>query len=149
MLAGPVRERRKFFNKAFIGGWSDYSATNDAADQIVQSPDRYLLSQDQLFEATGGWGTFGLTMGLAGGMFAATVLLRPSMAAHLGRGQLRAMEWGCLASSAFFGGCVGQQMGIQSFGDSTAYSNHWMAYAFVKTQNRYVGGSVLGNEPTY
>lgn len=149
MLAGPVRERRKFFNKAFIGGWSDYSAVNDAADQIVESPDRFLLSQEELFEATGGWGTFGLTMGLAGASFAGLLLGRPGMAAHFGRGQLRAMEWGMLGSASFVGGCIGQQMGIQSLGDSTRYNNHWMAYMFVKTQNRYIGGSTLGNEPTY
>ena len=44
MLAGSVRERRKFFNRAFISGWSDYNATNEAADQIVETPDRFLLS---------------------------------------------------------------------------------------------------------
>ena len=51
MLSGPVRERRKFFNKAFISNWSDYNARNEAADQIIESPDRFLLSQSELFEA--------------------------------------------------------------------------------------------------
>ena len=44
MLSGPVRERRKFFNKAFIANWSDYNAKNAAADQIIESPDCFLLS---------------------------------------------------------------------------------------------------------
>ena len=44
MLAGPVRERQKFFNMAFINNWGDYNATNAAADQIIESPDRFLLS---------------------------------------------------------------------------------------------------------
>ena len=50
---------------AFISGWGDYNASNDAADQIIESPDRFLLSQEEVFEAEGGYGTFGMTMGLA------------------------------------------------------------------------------------
>ena len=149
MLSGPVRERRKFFNKAMIGGWSDYTAANDAADQIIESPDRFTLNQEELFTAEGGWSTFGLTMGLAGAGVAAAMVFRPSMAAHLGRGQLRAMEWMMLGGGAVAGGFVGNQMGIRTFGDVTAYDNHWMAYTFVKNQNRFVGGTVLGTTPTY
>ena len=121
MLAGPVRERRKFFNKAFISGWSDYNVQNDSADDIVQSPDRYLLSQSELFNAEGGWSTFMLTMGLAGAASTGVMLMRPGMAAHFGRGQLRAMEWFWLASAGFAGGLVGNQMGISAFGDSVQY----------------------------
>ena len=112
MLAGPVRERRKFFNKAMISGWSDYSAANDAADEIISSPDRFTLNQEELFEAEGGWSTFGLTMGLAAAGAAATLVARPSMAAHMGRGQLRAMEWMMLGGAAAAGGFAGQQAGI-------------------------------------
>ena len=149
MLAGPIRERRKFFNTAFLSGWSDYNARNDAADDIIDSPDRFLLSQEELFEAQGGWSTFGLTMALAGAGATAVLMGRPGLAAHLGRGQVRAMEWGYIGGASFLGGFVGTQMGIQTFGDAAKYDNHWMAYTFVKTQNRYVGGSVLGNAPTY
>ena len=150
MLAGPVRERRKFFNPAFMSGWADYNATNEAADEIVASPDRYLLSQPELFEAEGGWGTFGLSMG-AGILGAAAVIgMRPGMAAHLGRGQLKAMEWMMVGGSAFAAHCVGYQVGVRSFGDAAKYDSHWMAYSFVKTQNRYIGGSILaGGAPTY
>ena len=149
MLAGPVRERRKFFNKAFTSGWDNYTETNTNADDIVASPDRFLLSQQDLFEAEGGWGTFGMTMGLAGMGAAAIVMGRPGVAAHLGRGQLKAMEWGMLGTAAFFGGFVGREAGIQMLGDATRTQNHWMAYTFVKTQNRYIGGSILGAAPTY
>ena len=88
-------------------------------------------------------------MGLATVGATAVMMLRPGMAAHFGRGQLKAMEWGMLGGAAFAGGFIGNQMGIQGFGDSVRYNNHWMAYAFVKTQNRYIGGSILGNTPTY
>ena len=121
MLSGPVRERQKMTNLAFTRGWSDYNAKNDAADEIIESPDRYLLSQDELFEAEGGWGTFGLTMGLAGAGAAAVLLGRPGMAAHLGRAQLKAMEWGMLGGATFAGGCIGNNLGINLMGDSRRY----------------------------
>ena len=149
MLSGPVRERKKLFNKAFIAGWSDYNARNDAADEIIESPDRYLLSQGELFDSQGGWVTFGLTMGLAGAGAAAAIMARPGMAAHLGRGQLKALEWGMLGGATFAGGFVGQNLGVQTVGDAAKYDNHWMAYTFVKTQNRYLGGSTLTDAPTY
>jgi len=151
MLAGSVRERKKFFNKAFIGGWSDFTASNDAADQIVESPDRFLCSQSELFEATGGWSTFGLTMGLAGVGATAILMTKPGMAAHFGRGQLKLMEWAMVGGAAAVGGCIGQQMGIQNLGDATKYNNHWMAYTFIKSQNRFLGetSNVLTDAPTY
>ena len=149
MLAGPVRERRKFMNRAFMSGWSDYTPQNDAADQIVESPDKFLLNQSELFDAEGGWTTFALTMGLASAGAAGIMLSRPGMAAHFGRGQLRAMEWGMVTAAALAGGCVGNQLGIQTFGDSVKYTNHWMVYTFVKSQNRFLGGSTLTDAPTY
>ena len=149
MLSGPVKERKKHFNKAFIAGWSDYNARNEAADDIIASPDKFLLNQEELFAAQGSWATFGLTLGLAGAGGAAAIMARPGMAAHLGRGQLKALEWGMLGGGAFAGGFVGQNLGVQLVGDAAKYDAHWMAYTFVKTQNRYVGGSVLTDAPTY
>ena len=149
MLAGPVRERRKFYNRAFLSGWSDYNALNDGADQIIEDPSRHLLSQEELFDATGGYGTFGLSMGLAAAGAAAVLLSRPGMAGHFGRGQLKAFEWALVGSGAFLGGFAGEQMGIMTLGDSQRYDNHWMAYMFVKTQNRYMVGSTLKNAPKW
>ena len=54
-----------------------------------------------------------------------------------------------LGGAAFTGGFVGQNLGVQLVGDATKYDNHWMAYTFVKTQNRYIGGSVLTNAPAF
>ena len=88
-------------------------------------------------------------MGLAGGCATALLMTRPGMAGHFGRGQLKAMEWMMLGGAAFAGGFVGNQLGIRAFGDASLYDNHWMAYMFVKTQNRYLGGSILGKTPTY
>ena len=88
-------------------------------------------------------------MGLAGAGAAAVLVMRPGMAGHFGRGQLKAMEWLALGGASFVGGCVGNQVGIRAFGDAQAYQNHWMAYTFVKSQNRYIGGSILTDAPMY
>ena len=149
MLAGPVRERRKFYNRPFITGWSDYNASNDAADQIIEDPSPFLLNQDQVFEAQGGWGTFGMTMGFALAGASAFLLLRPGMAAHLGRGQLKGQDFGMLAFGIFAGGFIGENLGISTLGDSQKYYNHWNAYRFVKEQNRFTGGTVLRNIPKF
>ena len=132
MLAGPVRERQQFVNLSFVSGWSNYNSSNDAADQIIEAPDRFLLNQEELFGATGGWSTFALTMGLGAAGAIGVLVARPSMAAHMGRGQLKAYEWGLLGASAYAGGCLGNQLGVRSFGDSVRYNNHWMAYTWVK-----------------
>ena len=44
MVNGPVRERRKFYNRAFLSGWGDYNARNEGADQIIADPSRSLLN---------------------------------------------------------------------------------------------------------
>jgi hypothetical protein len=149
MLSGPIRERKKYFNNCFTRGWTNYTDANDAADLIIESPDRFLLNSDELFLAEGGWATFALTMSLAAASGTAMIMLRPGMAGHFARGQLRAIEWIMLGGAAATGGFVGDQFGIRTFGNLAKYENHWMAYMFVKTQNRYVGGSILGKTPTY
>ena len=59
------------------------------------------------------------------------------------------MGWGMLGAATFAGGFVGREAGIQMCGDASRTQNHWMAYTFVKTQNRYIGGSILGSAPQY
>ena len=86
-------------------------------------------------------------MGLAGAGMAAVLMTYPKMVGHLGRGQLKSLDWLHLGGGAFAGGFIGQNLGVQMLGDSTKYDNHWMAYTFVKTQNRYIGGSVLTDAP--
>lgn len=72
-------------------------------------------------------------MGLAGAGAAASLILYPKMATHLGRGQLKSLDWLHLGGGAFAGGFIGQNLGVQLLGDSAKYDNHWMAYTFVKT----------------
>ena len=54
-----------------------------------------------------------------------------------------------LGAAAFGGGFIGNQLGITAFGNSRRYHDHWMAYTFVKANNRYEGYQILANAPTY
>jgi hypothetical protein len=38
---------------------------------------------------------------------------------------------------------------MAALGDSKAYYNHWAAYTFVKSCNRWEGRNILGKRPTY
>ena len=92
---------------------------------------------------------FGLTMGLALGGAMAVGAMNPRIMTYLQSGQLRFREWALLSGSALGGGFVGNQVGIQIFGDAKKYQNHWMAYTFVKANNRYEGREYLQGAPTY
>lgn len=58
-------------------------------------------------------------------------------------------EWACLGSSAAFWYGGMSWIGTRTFGDHKAVHNHWMAYTFVKAQNRYEGRRILSKAPTY
>ena len=51
-------------------------------------------------------------MGLAAAGATACLLSSPGMAAHFGRGQLKAFEWALLGGATWAGGFVGNQVGI-------------------------------------
>ena len=139
----------RFIDTWYFAGFNRSSATNDFADEIISQPDRHLLSQSALFDAEGGWSTFGLAMGCAAAGAFTVCAASPRVAMHLKNGQLSFYEWlalGGATSASFF---VGNQAGISSFGDRQRYQNHWMAYTFVKAQNRFQGRRILTKKPTY
>ena len=148
-MVQPGTDRRRFMNQQFFYGYQDATAANESADEIIASPDRFLLSQSDLFDAEGGWSTFALTMGLALGGVVAVGAMNPRAMSYLQSGQLKFREWSMLGGAAFAGGFVGNQIGINAFGNQRRYHDHWMAYTFVKSQNRYEGRQILGNAPTY
>ena len=125
------------------------SESNDAADQIIESPDRFLLNQEEVFNAQGGYQTLALAL-FGGALGMATVFGSSArMATYFKNGQLKAAEWLCLGGAATIGYTGGNFIGVSAFGESQRLHNHWMAYHFVKTQNRYEGYNVLSKAPTY
>ena len=148
-MIAQATDRRRWLNQMYYRNIDEASADNNAADEIIAMPDRHLLSQAQLFEVEGGWSTFALTVGL--GLFGAAAVLGTNarLSTYPGRGNLRFYEWLSLGSATFLGGFVGQNVGISTFGDRNRYNAHWMAYTFVKTQNRFEGRDILCNAPFY
>ena len=63
----PIQEQ-------YCWGYEQCSANNDAADDIIRNPDVFLLNQQDLFTAEGGWNNVAFTVGLTGaavlGLFA-------------------------------------------------------------------------------
>lgn len=132
--------------------YADYEAandSNDAADDIIRNPDRHLVSQEQLFDLNGGWSTvgFGLAAVAAGQM--GIMVVAPRTAHHFRHGTMQAMCWGSMIFSAFACYNGASIVGRQAFGNPQAYHNHWMAYTYVKAQNRYQGRRILTNAPSY
>ena len=79
------------------------SDTIQAADEIIDTPDKHLLTQDQIFSAEGG--AVGLAVQAAGvgvGLAVASVL-NPRITTYFRNGQLRATEWILLLGASYFG----------------------------------------------
>ena len=139
----------RIINAHYYRGFQASNATNDAADEIVNQPDRYLMNQEQLFAAEGGATTlmFQMAMTFAGAGVACAV--NPRMLNYFKNGQLRFMEWAILGGASATGYVAGQRVGTFAFGDNQAVQNHWMAYTFVKSQNRFEGRNILASAPSY
>ena len=143
------RARDWTINPCFVQGHSEINDTNDAADAIIASPDRYLLPQDQVFAAEGGWLTCAITLGCGAVGILGVMAMNGRMSTQFGRGSLKAREWVQVVGGATLLGGLGQEFGIRTFGDWRAYQNHWLAYTFVKSQNRYNQKYQLMNAPMY
>ena len=132
---------------AYAHRWQASDESSKAADEIIEAPEKHLLTQAQLFEASGGH--VGLlaqagvvALGVAG-VFAAS----PRMVSYLRSGSLRKMEWACLVGTGLSFNYLGEYLSRTFFGNPTAYWNHWAAYGFVKSCNRWEGRQILKNRP--
>ena len=124
-----------------------WSFERSAFDEIIDDPERYLLTQNELFEAEGGYGGAFLQLatvsGLVGGLFA----LKPCMRNHFINGHLSFAGWVALATTGFIGYRVGYWLGHTIAGDSDKVNHHYAAYIWQKTQNRFDGRINLMKAP--
>ena len=120
---------------------------NETANKIIESPDNYLLSADDLYKAEGGSAGLALQVSVVllgvGSVFASS----PRMTQLFRNGSFTWQEWLCLGGTAVGGNYLGTQMSVYGLGNSTAYHNHWMAYYYVKSCNRWEGRKILKNRP--
>ena len=137
-------------NPLYSAHWKVSNASNDAADEIIDGhADKHLLTQDQLFEAQGGWATVGLASGAVVLGTAAVFIGGPRTAQHFKTGSCSWMEWACLGSSAVFWWSAGHTAGRYMAGDVQKANNHWLAYKWVKSQNRFEGRTILTKGGSY
>jgi hypothetical protein len=141
--------RFRMLDSWHFGYYAADNATAHAADEIINTPEKHLMTQDEIFWAEGGVlglaaqaGGIGLGLGLA-------FTCCPRLPAYLKNGQLRAMEWITLLFAGYLGYNVGHVAGARFFGDAQRLQNHWMAYHYVKTLNRFEGRQILTKKPTY
>ena len=138
--------RLRYINWWFVGSFQKVYATSDAADEIIEAPDRHLMNADDLYAAEGGATTLGFQMALTAGAVAGACMMNPRLATYFKNGQLRWNEWGMLLGSGAAAYMAGQTIGTRVFGNHQAVKNHWLAYNFVKAQNRGQQ-DLLANKP--
>ena len=148
MFGASSTQRVRKINPYYSRNWGVAdSETNIVADEIIVAPERHLLSQDELIAAEGG--AMGQTLQLAGlALGVGSVFLSSPMMGRLwSKGGLRWAEWLCLSGAGFVGYQSSRFASIHAMGDINKYRNHWMAYSFVKSHNRWEGRQILTNAP--
>ncbi len=106
-----------FIGSQYASGFEVCTPSNDAADEIIRSPDLHLLNKDQLFTAEGGWNNIALTVGLSA-IFAFSVFgYRPRTFTHFKHGQMNFREWAWFGGALYGGAVLGQHAGVYLFGD--------------------------------
>ena len=129
--------------------WQDTTDFSIAGDEIIEAPENHLLTQDELFEAEGGH--IGLSIRVAsvllgvGSLFA----MNPRLYTYFRGGSMKFREWLTLGGVGFLSHQFGHYIATNYTGTPCKYYNHWIAYSYVKTCNRWEGRRILKKAPTY
>lgn len=118
-----------------------------SADEIINEPERHLLTQDALFAAEGGALGVAAQLGVITLGFAALFAARPKYLTYLRNAQLRSNEWIVLGATSFVSYRLGYQFSAQVLGDANKVNNHWLAYFYQKQLNRFEGRQILSKRP--
>ena len=144
-MAGNRFRYVDYWHSRFLNQSSDQSR---ASDEIINEPERHLLTQNDLFAAEGGALGLLAQVGVVGVSFATLFVVRPKLLNYLKNAQLRAGEWTLLAGTGFVGYRVGYTLGNTFFGDADKVNNHWQAYFYQKQLNRFEGRQILTKAPS-
>lgn len=144
-MAGNRFRYVDYWHSRFLNQSSDQSR---ASDEIINEPERHLLTQNDLFTAEGGALGLLAQVGVVGVSFATLFVVRPKLLTYLKNAQLRAGEWTLLAGTGFVGYRVGYTLGNTFFGDADKVNNHWQAYFYQKQLNRFEGRQILTKAPS-
>lgn len=126
---------------------SNDKATSRAADDIINSPEKHLLTQHQIFDVEGGYMGLGFQAGAIVVGLGVLFSVRPKLLTYLKNAQLRPYEWMTLGGTTYVSYLVGYKAGNHFFGDSQKVKNHNMAYLYQKQLNRFEGRQILTKPP--
>ena len=128
-------------------GWQADNEVNQTADDIIKTPEKYLLTRDELYKAEGGTGGLALQVAVVG-LGIGSVFASSARMTHLFRiGSFTWQEWLCVGGTAVGGNWLGTWASVNLLGNRQAYNNHWMAYYYVKSCNRWQGRQILKKAP--
>lgn len=83
-FSASLYEKVKPIELCNSSGWQADSDVNQSADDIIQTPEKYLLSKDELYKAEGGTGGLALQVALLG-LGVGSVFASSSRMTHLFR----------------------------------------------------------------
>eukprot|EP00347_Sterkiella_histriomuscorum_P001503 403371784 len=141
--------RFKFVEWTYIRHLSDDSPISRAADDIISTPDKHLLTQAEVNQAEGGAAGLAVQAGTVVLGLSALFAVRPRYLTYLKNAQLRPLEWLAISGTAFASYHIGYELGARFTGDAQKLRNHWMAYYFVKQNNRFEGRQILTKPPKF
>ena len=147
MFGASSSQRIRKINPYYSRNWFAVNDVNDVADEIIVAPERHLLTADELNSAEGGnMGQVLQLGGLALGV-CSVFISSPVMGRLWKTGSLKWAEWFCLSGAGMLGYQTARFASIHGLGDYNKYRNHWMAYSYVKSHNRWEGRQILSNAP--
>ena len=143
-LSNGTRARERSLNAFFSQGWQ---AESTAGTEIIETPEKHLLTADELHQAEGGSAglvlqILGVGIGI-GAIFASS----PAKTALFRTGAFGWKEWFMVGGAGFASNHVATTASIYMLGDATKYNNHWSAYSYVRALNRWEGRQILSNRP--
>lgn len=147
MFGASSTQRIRKINPYYSRNWGAVNDVNTVADEIIEAPERHLLTAAELNDAEGG--NIGQVLQLGGLLLgvSSVFLSGPGMGRLWKAGGLRWAEWFCLSGAGMLGYQSSRYVSIHALGDYDKYRNHWMAYSFVKSHNRWEGRQILSNAP--
>ena len=86
---------------------------------------------------------FGIIVGV-GAVFASSTRMTTY---YTRNASLKWQEWFCLLGAGTIGYQTSRYISIHQFGDVNAWRNHWVAYNYVKSGNRWEGRQILRKAP--
>lgn len=143
-MAGSRFRYVDYWHSRFLNSSTEQSR---AVDEIINEPERHLLSQKDLFAAEGGVVGVFAQIGFIGATLATLFVVRPKLVTYLRNSQMNAGEWICLAGTGFIGYRLGYNFANTFFGDAEKVNNHWTAYFYQKQLNRFEGRQILSKRP--